>query len=114
MLIFTLIDVTLMIRPEKGKISPLARIPVATKCVYMGCWPIVFALLILSYKVSCHAPLAVLQVAPWLIGLPISVIFVGELKDYFFFMMKKVGAFHFARTFPTAEKFLRLTIIFII
>jgi hypothetical protein len=85
MLIFTLIDVTLMIRPEKGKISPLARIPVATKCVYMGCWPIVFALLILSYKVSCHAPLAVLQVAPWLIGLPISVIFVGELKDYFFF-----------------------------
>ncbi len=86
MLIFTLIDVTLMIRPEKeGRKSPLARIPVATQCVYISCWPVVFALLILSYKVSCHAPVAVLQIAPWLTGLPIFVILVGEIKDYFFF-----------------------------
>jgi len=39
----------------------------------------------LSYKVSCYAPLAVLQVAPWLTGLPIFVILVGEIKGYFFF-----------------------------
>jgi hypothetical protein len=86
MLIFTLIDMTLMIRSEKeGKRSPLARVPVATQCVYMGCWPVVFALLILSYKVSCHAPLVVLQVAPWLTALPMFIILAGEVKDYFFF-----------------------------
>jgi len=42
------------------------------------------ALLILSYKVSCHAPFAILKVAPFFTALPIFVILVGEIKSYFF------------------------------
>ena len=81
-----LVFVTLMIRSdEEAAKSPLMQIPIATRCVYMGCWPIVFILLLVSYAVSCHAPLAILQVAPWITALPISYFVVQKLIDIFFF-----------------------------
>jgi Ankyrin repeats (3 copies)/Ankyrin repeat len=81
-----LVFVTLMIHSdEESAKSPLMQIPIATRCVYIGCWPIVFILLLVSYAVSCRAPLAVLQIAPWITALPISYFVIQKLIDLFFF-----------------------------
>lgn len=84
-LMSTLIFATLMIRVEKSETTtPLPKIPVATKCVYMGCWPMALILLLISYMVSTHAPLSVLQVAPWVTAIPILYFVVEEIRSLFF------------------------------
>ncbi len=80
-----LIFATLMIRSnEETAKFPLSPIPVATRCVYMSCWPMVLILLSISYVASCHAPFAVLQVAPWITALPISYFVVEKIVSLFF------------------------------
>lgn len=76
---------TLMIRTEeKGKGFPLSYIPVATRCIYRADWPVIILVLVLSLAGSCYAPFAVLQVAPWITFLPISIVFIGDIIRYFF------------------------------
>jgi hypothetical protein len=80
-----LVLATLMIQTEeKGKGGPITLIPVATRCVYRAYWPVTVALLLLDYVVSCHAPLAILNIAPWITAVPIAVVLIGEIAGYFF------------------------------
>jgi hypothetical protein len=80
-----LVFVTLMIRSddETAKFL-LSKIPVATRCVYLGFWPMVLILLFATYAVSCRAPLAVLKVAPWITVLPISYFVIEQIVSLYF------------------------------
>lgn len=79
-----LIFATLMIRTKDETIRlALPRVPVATRSQYIVWGPVLVALISVYVVANKYAPLAILPLAPWLTGLPILALLLGDVTNLF-------------------------------